>query len=195
MKKIIIQESSFLPGYSLKGDIFLPEVGMVLVSGENGIGKSTLCRYLYDRQLLGEEIVWIESNQFRSIYPLTVESVLQLFLASAHSLNQDRFQQLYSLFKIKEWNKRIWGELSSGQGQMLKLIMGLSVESRYFLLDEPVHFLDQDKLNGLSDFLKDLMKSSLIILVDHRHDWFKGEILNCYHLRKNGQEILLEKRP
>lgn len=170
-----LNEPSFLPQHQLQGVLELPLKGLVLVTGENGVGKSTLCSYLYEQKKLPENIIWTESNQFRSIYPITVNSILALYRENAVNFNQERYQSLYTLFKMSTWSERTWNELSSGQGQMLKLLMGLSLNAKTYLLDEPAHFLDKEKLRALSDMINNLAKDSLVIIIDHRIDWFEGD--------------------
>lgn len=189
-----LNEPSFLPHCQLQGVLELPFKGLVLLTGENGVGKSTLCSYLYEQKKLPENIIWTESNQFRSIYPITVNSILALYRENAVSFNQERYQSLYSLFKMSAWSERTWNELSSGQGQMLKLLMGLSLDAKTYLLDEPAHFLDKEKLKALSDMINNLAKDSLVIIIDHRIDWFEGQIHAHYNLSLKGQVIMVEKQ-
>lgn len=189
-----LNEPSFLPQCQLQGVLEFPFKGLVLVTGENGVGKSTLCSYLYEQKKLPENIIWTESNQFRSIYPITVNSILALYRENAVNFNQERYQSLYSLFKMSAWSERTWNELSSGQGQMLKLLMGLSLNAQTYLLDEPAHFLDKEKLKALSDMINNLAKDSLVIIIDHRIDWFEGQIHSHYNLNLKDQVIRVEKQ-
>lgn len=193
MLSLNFNETNFIPGISLKGAIELPQSGVVLLTGDNGVGKSTLCAYLYEKKILSENTIWTESNQFRSIYPITVNSILALFRENAVDINLERYQNLYSLFKISQWSERTWAELSSGQGQMLKLLMGLSLEAQYYLLDEPAHFLDKDKLSFLSQIISDLSANSSVIIIDHRIDWFEGKLSSHYQLSLFDRTIQLEK--
>ncbi len=193
MLNLNFNESHFLASSTLIGSMDLPESGVVLLTGDNGVGKSTFCSYLYEKKLLPQNTIWTESNQFRSIYPITVNSILVLFRENAEEINLDRYQALYSLFKISQWSERTWSELSSGQGQMLKLLMGLCLSAKCYLLDEPAHFLDKDKLNSLSKIITDLSENSLVIIIDHRIDWFQGELNSRYQLSQTEKMILLER--
>ncbi len=183
----------FIQNYHLKGNLDLPSKGVVLITGENGVGKSTLCHYLFEEKILPQKVVWTESNQFRSIYPITVHSILALYKENGTDIDLERYQLLYSLFKMSIWSERIWSELSSGQGQMLKLLMGLSLNAETYLLDEPAHFLDQEKLRALSDVITSISKESLVIIIDHRIDWFDGKMDKHYQLQAKDQTIMVEQ--
>ncbi len=189
MDLIKISENNFLPQVSLRGELSLPNTGLVLLTGDNGVGKSTLCSYLVSKKLINRDVVWSESNQFRSIYPITVNSIIELFKAEAKNLDQSRFTKLFDAFEIQSWSHRTWEELSSGQGQMLKLLLGLTNKGEVFLLDEPVHFLDKSKLQIVSGIITELKNNHLVIIIDHRIDWFIGSIDQHYHLTRSEQEI------
>ena len=194
MLNIKINESNFIPGLSLQTELSFPETGIALISGENGIGKSTLCSFLYHENLLPSDIIWSEAQQFRSIYPVTVESVLSVYKKNASHLNEERFEKLSKLFNIASFMDRTWNELSSGQGQMLKLLMGLSLKARTYLLDEPAHFLDQIKLNGLSEVMVEISKDSLVVLIDHRIDWLKENPAVHLKMLVCDKNLILEKQ-
>lgn len=171
----------------------LPETGIVLITGENGVGKSTLCSYIYDQKLIDGDLVWTESQQFRSIYPIKVESILSLFQKNALSLDTERFRKISSLFDLDSWKSRTWEELSSGQGQMLKLLMGLSLKAKTYILDEPAHFLDKNKLGSLSIIVRDISLESLVIIIDHRIDWLEASIFSRYSLQNKSKTVSLEQ--
>jgi energy-coupling factor transporter ATP-binding protein EcfA2 len=72
--------------------------------------------------------------------------------------------------------------------------MGLSLNAQTYLLDEPAHFLDKEKLKALSDMINNLAKDSLVIIIDHRIDWFEGQIHSHYNLNLKDQVIMVEKQ-
>jgi energy-coupling factor transporter ATP-binding protein EcfA2 len=194
MVTLHFNEPSFISSYSLQGELELPINGVVLLTGENGVGKSTLCSYLYEKHLLPGKTIWTESNQFRSIYPITVNSILEIYKENAVELDHERYQKLISLFKLSSWGDRTWSELSSGQGQMLKLLMGLSMTAQTYLLDEPAHFLDKEKLKILSQMITEISKDSLVMIIDHRIDWFEGLVTTHYQLNLHETFIKVEKQ-
>ena len=79
-----------------------------------------------------------------------------------------------NLYMIKD---RIAGEISHGQKQWLEIGMLLSQNPKLMLIDEPAAGMTQTERNQTVSILKNIAKSSSIIVVEHDMEFVRN--LNC----------------
>lgn len=154
-------------------NINFPEVGIVLITGENGCGKSTLLKNLalkFSKKLF-------HRNR------LSFVSSLQLYESSIPILGKE----FYALYSNKKWSEDLFSKfgklleqridrMSSGEFQALILISNMMSESEILFFDEPVSHLSSDWSQYFVDWFKKEKSKKLIIVVSHQLDHFNNNI-------------------
>ena len=157
----------------------------VAIIGEEGNGKSTLLKALYNKNLVEEYCNIsgvINTNNFKVGYLEQVlsediqnEEVMNYFLRDIntgeldYSLYND-IEKVYSIFSKLNINKsllednRIIRTLSGGEKVKLQLTKILLDDPDVLLLDEPSNDLDIETLLWLEDFIKESNKAIVYIL-------------------------------
>lgn len=87
-------------------------------------------------------------------------------------------------FGLDKYLDRKFLELSGGQMQYIRLLTALFSSSNLVLLDEPLNFLDRDKVDWLRRYIKESNKSYIII--SHDEDFLKN-IVDGYLIIKDAR--------
>lgn len=171
MHKFEIDEPHFLPHAGCELKLILePGVGS-LVIGENGVGKTTLAKFIREQCL--ETSTFIEQKPLDHFYDRSLGRVKKILLDSRKGmLHQDRFERLWNAFGLDQKEDRLLTALSGGENQALKLVMGLSSESELYILDEPSQFLDDKKKDVLSLICRNLLdQKKYLLVIEHDFSW------------------------
>ncbi len=161
------------------------EFNKMQITGRNGSGKTTLLNGIYNGKGLvanckRSEIVKI--SQFTSLFNnLTIKENLVLH-SDEWQINFDKFCYFFPEIDINVKVK----ELSGGQKQILNIVIGLSMECKLYLIDEPFNNLDARRKKQLSDYLA-LLECALIIVAHGEVLVFCDKRLNI-----NDEEISYE---
>ena len=166
----------------------LPNTGLVFVLGKSGSGKSTLLNIiggldsLTSGQIIanGNDISKFnqkEYNSFRSSYvgfvfqdyhlldELTVYENICFFL-SDKSL-ENKISDTLKEVGLEGYENRYPNELSGGQQQRVSIARAIIKKPHILLCDEPTGNLDKKTTTQILDFLRELSKTTLVVIVSH----------------------------
>ena len=186
------------PGVKALSDVHLsvyPGRVMALV-GENGAGKSTLMKVLtgiYSRDngtitYLGEEVTFNGPKQSQEagigIIHQELNLIPQLTIAENIFLGREftnvlgcidwkktylEADKLLRQLKLKYDSRRLVGDLSIGEQQMVEIAKVLSYESKVIIMDEPTDALTDTETDALFEVIRDLKaKGCGIVYISHR---------------------------
>jgi ABC-type Mn2+/Zn2+ transport system ATPase subunit len=169
MHRFAIQEPRFLPHAACELEIELRKGQLTVVMGENGIGKSSLLRHLY--KVTKHSAVLVEQTSQDYFFDRTLGKIKQIILSSVR-VEAAAFLELWCDWGLDQKEDRYLSTLSGGEGQALKICLGLSVPKDLYFLDEPSQYLDERSRFILDQRLKKLLAKNIsILLVEHDLSW------------------------
>lgn len=149
--------------------------------GLNGVGKSTILKAIMGLTPINSGSIQIDGQPItKSMYEkvafipdiLTMPSQLKVgeamtFMEDYYvSWNEQRAQELLVFFKL---NEKDWiGDLSKGTAAKLNLLLGLSQDADYVLMDEPFSGIDIFSREQIAQvFTSDLLEGRGVIITTH----------------------------
>ena len=164
-------------------DLQLEKGELVLLSGPNGVGKSSLLQLIGgvlkptsgEITINGMDISVMKVKDqalLRSIAPqrriftlaYSVGEVLHLLPEKRRSFNVDLIIESLGLVEIMASKVT---ELSIGQQQRVSLAIALIQEADFYLLDEPFSAQDEDSVLNLVALLVEIKKEKGVMVVSH----------------------------
>jgi len=166
----------------LKDVSFTVEKGSITcLIGTNGAGKSTILKAIMGLTPISGGAIRIDG---RKLTPETYEKVaflpdhltmppsmtvaqsLQFMADFYRSWNAARAAELVRFFRL-EGNERI-GALSKGTAAKLNLVIGLSLDAEYVLMDEPFSGIDMFSREAIAEvFSSELIEGRGVLLTTH----------------------------
>ncbi|MFF2458854.1 ABC transporter ATP-binding protein [Peribacillus simplex] len=148
--------------------------------GINGVGKTTTLKAIMGLTPYKGEILIDGQKMTKDSYEkitfipdaptmlpqMTVKQAMVFMEDFYHSWNQERAVQLLEFFKLKE-ESRI-SELSKGNTAKLNLMLGLSLDVDYVLMDEPFSGIDIFSREQIADvFASHLIEDRGVVITTH----------------------------
>lgn len=174
MFKFSVTDSSFLPHCGCEFLLQAEKGDFITLVGENGVGKSTLAERIYQQS--PEKISYLQQRALDIFYDRRLGRIKEIFLSLRYAdISARMFHKLWELFQLSQKENRLQSELSGGEGQALKLCLGLSVDRPLYILDEPSQFLDTRMRQILSNVLGDFIsENKIIIMIEHDLNWIQA---------------------
>jgi len=154
-----------------------PECGIVAVSGESGIGKTTLLRIIagldknYNGEILGGGIgkVSFAFQEHRLFQELS--AIDNVIYAIADKPTSATASSAVNILKRLGFSKDDMllkpSELSGGMKQRVSLARAFLSGKDIILLDEPTKELDHDLISSVRQIISEISATCLIIMVTH----------------------------
>ena len=165
------------------------------ISGENGVGKSTLLKCIAGVEpvqtgtisLNNQTITFLSENDW--LYPqLTIQENLEFWAAINNSQLNTQLLKDFSLSNQK--HKKIVN-ISQGMRKKVALIRTLQNKASIVLLDEPYTFLDEKNVSKLNQIIKNITPNKIILIATH--DQNKVSLINNKHYKIENQKIENQK--
>lgn len=153
--------------------------GFYLITGESGIGKTTLLNIIsgYLKADTGKikynskinmEYLFQEDLLFSN---LTVkENMLIKYIANEKN-DLNNFEEVCTSILLKLKIKNLWNEkinrLSGGEKQRIQLANILIKNPDIILMDEPISKLDKKNRYDVINLIKDIFKNKIVIIISH----------------------------
>ena len=196
-KKIILNNINFT----------LPNKGMYFIYGKSGCGKSTLLNILegigeidngeviYDgidlykisnkeKEKLFKNNFGILFQSFNLIEYLTVIENLDLTMNIKGSEDENYVIKLLKKYNILNLKDQLVSSLSGGEKQRLSLVRALLNKPQVLFADEPTGALDSTNSYLMLNYLKELSKDILIVIVTHNMDLIKNYSDGNIHIKR-----------
>ena len=161
--------------YAVKDFSYHFEPGLYLLTGQNGVGKSTILKMM-------SNIIKVSNNDY------SMSKLKKVFICEKIELSNGTVYEYLNLIRkinnvkadikaiIKKWqipNKDL-NILSKGNRQKVAIIMSYLAEADLYLFDEPTDSLDKDGIILFKEYLHDLIdKNKIIIVASHEKKYFQ----------------------
>ena len=187
-----------------------PAGQITCIMGRNGVGKTTLMRTLMGQMKassgsirLGErELITTPAHvrsragialvpQGREIFPkLTVLENLEVGLAARSDGLKKVPDALIDLFPIlRQFAKRMGGDLSGGQQQQLAIARALVGQPKVLLLDEPTEGIQPNIIQDIGRVLQRLAGEGMTVVLVEQYLEFVKEIGQRFYLMNRGAVV------
>jgi len=152
----------------------IEEGDFIIISGENGSGKSTIARIIsgYIKTDFGKitrEKIKISYMEERFDFPDMKASTYIKIMEKIKEGHADR--KLINKFMIPM--QRNTSKLSKGNRQKLSIVSNFIGEGKIIIFDEPVNGLDHESIIIFHDYLMKNKEDKAIIIVTHYPDVFE----------------------
>lgn len=160
-------------------NIKLPNVGLILLKGNSGIGKTTLLNLIskldndfkgyikYDNQEISKEFVKTNVSYLMQndnlIENISVYDNLNLY----NELSEEQIDKLLKFLSIIDLKDKKIKYLSSGEKRRVAIARTLLKQPKIILLDEVTSNLDNNNSKNIMELLKIISKNVLIIYSSH----------------------------
>ena len=187
---------------------------IVCLLGRNGVGRSTTAKAVMGQVLAkgsvrfkGREILGMKAYEIarlgiglvpenRDIFPdLTVRQNLMLGVKDPRAVGRWSIDDMYALFpRLKERDGTPGGVLSGGEQQMLTLCRTLMGDPDFVMIDEPTEGLAPKIVELVGEFLQEVKKRGISILLIEQKLAIALDISERLYLMGHGR-IVFEGTP
>ncbi len=187
---------------------------IVCLLGRNGVGRSTTAKAVMGQVLAkgsvrfkGREILGMKAYEIarlgiglvpenRDIFPdLTVRQNLMLGVKDPRAVGRWSIDDMYALFpRLKERDGTPGGVLSGGEQQMLTLCRTLMGDPDFVMIDEPTEGLAPKIVELVGEFLQEVKKRGVSILLIEQKLAIALDISERLYLMGHGR-IVFEGTP
>lgn len=173
MYEIKLNDPHFLPHCGCSIELTLLRGEAVVISGPNGLGKTTFISRIYDDfKGKSDEVAFIEQRVLDYFYDRKLSEIKSIISSfNRDAIDAPFFHRLWTSFGLHLKEDRFLSSLSGGEAQSLKLCLGLAKKAELFLLDEPTQSLDHEKKLILASILEELRSHKMIVIIEHDFNW------------------------
>ena len=154
-----------------------PDHGVIAITGESGIGKTTLLRIIsglennYDGEVIGGGVrnVSFAFQEYRLFQNLSaIENVVFAVNDTKNEAVIKKAGDMLFSLGLKESDFNLFPhELSGGMNQRVSLARAFLKDAPTVLLDEPTKELDKENISLLTDIIQKISMYRLVIIVTH----------------------------
>lgn len=177
----------FLPHISTQFEVKLPPGMIHVLTGENGIGKSTLLSRFYDSSASKNKIVYGLQKSGELFFDRRVSVYRQILESHSDVIDKDFFRDFWNKSGLIKKEDRFLSHLSGGESQLLKLLSLCSSDAEIYFFDEPGQSLDREKKKLVSEMFTGLVvKNKSLLIVEHDFSWLpQGSLITELEVYNN----------
>ena len=160
-----------------------PDNGVFAITGESGIGKTTLLRIVcglekkYEGEVIGGGIgkVSFAFQEYRLFPNLSaLENVVFAISDTKNEAVTTRAKKILASLGLKKSEFHLLPDaLSGGMKQRVSLARAFLKDAPILLLDEPTKELDKENITLLTSFIQEISKDRLVIIVTHNLEYIE----------------------
>lgn len=172
-------------------DFTLPEGEIRALIGPNGAGKTTLVSLICGRLAAGAGTILFDGADITRLaahrrvrlgiaYTFQITSVFSnltaldnvTLAAQRHAPGKVVAQARAALARVglSGQEQTVAGTLAYGHQRLLELAMGLALEPRLLILDEPTQGLSDAEIENFTAMIREVAKTATVLLIEHNMD-------------------------
>lgn len=144
------------------GEIEVDDHSLVLLTGANGTGKSTLLKQLYMQNR--DYGIYIEQD---NEWLLSHISIAENISMGQDYVTMRSIVKILERFDMGELIKKQPGKISGGEERIVCLLRGLLSDAEFIFIDEPTNDLDYRIVSVLLELIKIFRKKKTFLIVTH----------------------------
>jgi ABC-type Mn2+/Zn2+ transport system ATPase subunit len=168
-----LKDNFFLPHLACDIELSVTKGKIHVISGENGIGKTTFLKRVAD-QIHSLKVVHAEQSPPDFFFDRRLQKYKEIVVSSGE-IDHSLFQHFWTASGLSSKEDRALSRLSGGEGQLLKLISACSAHGELFFLDEPGQYLDPEKRKLADELFQRLISlGKTLVIVEHDPKWISS---------------------
>ena len=173
--------------FNITQEVNLAYRSKVVITGQNGIGKTVFLKKIKNKQLTGFYNPKLKIGYFnQNIVASQTDKTLLDSLFATSIFDDSSTMQVLGDLHLRQYGEHKISDLSGGQLVCFNLAKILTGQYNLLLLDEPTNFLDIASVNALAEFVT--AYPFAMILVSHDQAFIKQLKITKWHI-KNGRLI------
>ena len=162
-----------------------------MITGANGSGKSTILKCImgmlhYEGRIQKDhvKIGYAPEHFIMPEYMTVYDFLYSIGRIKSNSVvkTKETLELMLSMFELELYQSLPISKLSNGMKQKVNLIQAIIHQPKILLLDEPTNAIDEASIKKFIPYLKELSKSTLIIISTHQPELFIGRNKKIYRL-------------
>ena len=188
----------------LDGASFVIDAQVMALTGENGVGKTTLLRALVGSDPVDQgrvEICGIDLDQQPQqakrllafvpaemvVYPFIRGCEFLRFVAGVRGVQSgDQLTSFVEAFRLTKHLDKRFDRMSLGTQHKFQLVAALSAQPQVLVMDEPTNTLDVDSLDFLQQYLIDSQGKRAVLFASHNMRFVQDCVSGVLHLEDGG---------
>ena len=180
-----LSDPHFLPHAGIEVCLSLIPGELNVLSGENGIGKSTLLQKIVDGSSQ-YSVSLADQRPMDVFFNRKLKIFKDILLSGSGKLRKEFLEKYWKLSGLSLKEDRFLSQLSGGEAQILKIISVCSADADIYLLDEPGQYLDPEKKILVNRLLEDLSTAGKsVLVVEHDAGWLRKTNSLCMAMKGN----------
>ena len=173
--------------FNITQEVNLAYRSKVVLTGQNGIGKTVFLKKIKNKQLTGFYNPKLKIGYFnQNLVASQTDKTLLDSLFATSIFDDSSTMQVIGDLHLRQYGEHKISDLSGGQLVCFNLAKILTGQYNLLLLDEPTNFLDIASVNALAEFVT--AYPFAMILVSHDQAFIKQLKITKWHI-KNGRLI------
>lgn len=167
MYKFELIDPEFLPHSGCDIQFSLASGEILVIVGENGVGKTTMLQH-FTRIFFSSSLGVVEQKPLDYFFDYSLKQIRDI---------RPDIDSYWKDFGLNNKNDRRISTLSGGEAQALKLASAFASKKDLYVLDEPSQALDKEKKEALSRLIEKLrIEGASFLIVEHDLDWLPPKL-------------------
>lgn len=170
--------------FNITQEVNLAYRSKVVLTGQNGIGKTVFLKKIKNKQLTGFYNPKLKIGYFnQNIVASQTDKTLLDSLFATSIFDDSSTMQVLGDLHLRQYGEHKISDLSGGQLVCFNLAKILTGQYNLLLLDEPTNFLDIASVNALAEFVT--AYPFAMILVSHDQAFIKQLKITKWHIKNS----------